>query len=84
MHVQSGCSDDVDYPSFDCTMEGLSMMNAELGDMNMGLDVDMNAYMQGLSMDIGNGFHFGRSPEWFYDVNGWAAGGNFESTGNGD
>ncbi len=84
MHVQRGCSDEADYPSFDCTMEGLSMMDAELGDMNMGLDVDMNAYMQGLSMDIGNGFHFGRSPEWFYDVNGWAAGGNFESTGNGN
>jgi hypothetical protein len=71
--VQSEFNNNTDFPSFDGTMEGLNMLDGDLGDMNMGIDVDVNAYMQGQSMDLGNGFHFGRSPEWFYDLSGWAA-----------
>ncbi|RYO36317.1 hypothetical protein AA0113_g5700 [Alternaria arborescens] len=81
--VQRGFSNVADFPSFDGTMEGMNMLDADLGDMNMGVDVDINAYMQGQPMDIGSGFHFGRSPEWFYDLNGWAGTGNPGNLGYG-
>jgi hypothetical protein len=71
-----------DFSAFDGTMEGLDMLN----DQGMGgavMDVDFNAYMQGQPMDTESGFHFGRSPEWFYDLNGWAATGNFGNAGAG-
>ncbi|KAF1829950.1 hypothetical protein BDW02DRAFT_650994 [Decorospora gaudefroyi] len=58
--------------------EGLSMLG-ELGCMSDmgGLDsVHLDAYMQGQPMDTGLACHFGRSPEWFCDVNGWAANSN--------
>jgi hypothetical protein len=77
----SGFSHDADFPSFDGTMEGLNMLDGNLGDIGMGMDVDMNAYMQGQPMDLGNGFHFGRSPEWFYNLNGWTATGSLGNLG---
>jgi hypothetical protein len=78
---QSGCNNDADFVSFDGTMDGLSMLDSHLGNENMGMDVDIDAYMQGLPMDLGNGFHFGRSPEWFFDLNGWATGCSFGEPG---
>jgi hypothetical protein len=80
-NVQSEFNNNTDFPSFDGTMEGLNMLQGDLGDMNMSMDVDVNAYMQGQSMDLGNGFHFGRSPEWFYDLSGWAATGSLGNLG---
>jgi hypothetical protein len=71
-----------DFSAFDGTMEGLDMLN-DLGMGGAGMDVDFNAYMQGQPMDTESGFHFGRSPEWFYDLNGWAATGNFGNAGAG-
>ncbi|KAI4650233.1 uncharacterized protein J4E79_009500 [Alternaria viburni] len=81
--AQSGCSNITDFPYFDGTMDGLSMLDSDLGDVNMGLDIDINAYMQGLPMDSVDGFYFGRSPEWFYDLDGWAAGSSFGNPGFG-
>jgi hypothetical protein len=71
-----------DFSAFDGTMEGLDMLN-DLGMGSVGMDVDFNAYMQGQPMDTESGFHFGRSPEWFYDLNSWAATGNFGNLGAG-
>ncbi|KAI4715204.1 hypothetical protein J4E89_000892 [Alternaria sp. Ai002NY15] len=81
--TQSGCSNSTDFPCYDGTMDGLSMLDSDLGDVNMGLDIDINAYMQGLPIDSRDGFHFGRSPEWFYDLDGWAAGSSFGNPGFG-
>ena len=64
-------------PTFGGSMNGLNMTDDGLGNMNMGMNLDLNEYMQGQGMDIGNGHHFARSPEWFYDLNGWAASGNY-------
>ncbi|KAF1842928.1 uncharacterized protein K460DRAFT_378199 [Cucurbitaria berberidis CBS 394.84] len=47
------------------------------------VDLDLNAYMQGQDMNIGHGYHFTRSPEWFYDLGGWAASGNYSMGYNG-
>ncbi|KAI4933126.1 hypothetical protein J4E85_003529 [Alternaria conjuncta] len=81
--AQTGSSNSTDFSCFDGTMDGLNMLDSDLGDVNMGLDIDINAYMQGLPMDSGDGFHFGRSPEWFYDLDGWAAGSSFGNPGFG-
>jgi hypothetical protein len=55
-----------------------------LGDVNGLMDVDLDAYLAGQSLNIsGGGYHFGRSPEWFYDLNGYAATGSYGNFGNG-
>lgn len=71
-------------PSFDA-MDGLNMMNAtDLSDLSGGLDMHLDAYMQGQeAMNTGNEYHFGRSPEWFYDLDAWASTGNFGHFGYG-
>ncbi|KAI4683852.1 uncharacterized protein J4E84_006691 [Alternaria hordeiaustralica] len=81
--AQTGSSNSTDFSCFDGTMDGLNMLDSDLGDVNTGFDIDINAYMQGLPMDSVDGFHFGRSPEWFYDLDGWAAGSSFGNPGYG-
>ncbi|CAO2653166.1 Nn.00g025770.m01.CDS01 [Neocucurbitaria sp. VM-36] len=70
-------------PTFGASTDGLDMPDYGLGDMNMDIDLDLSAYMQGQTMDTGNGHHFARSPEWFHDLNGWAGLGNYNAGYNG-
>ncbi|KAF2825006.1 hypothetical protein CC86DRAFT_353755 [Ophiobolus disseminans] len=59
--------------NIDGSMDGFDM----LGDLNGGMDIDLDAYLSGQILDPEtSGYHFGRSPEWFYDLNGWATSGN--------
>jgi hypothetical protein len=67
-------------------MGGLGMLADGLntGSLNSSMDIDLNAYMAEQSMDLGDaGYHFGRSPDWFYDLNGWAASGNYGNVNSG-
>jgi hypothetical protein len=60
-------------------VDGLDMLDGALGDLNGHFDLD--GYMQSQSMDPASyGNHFARSPEWFYNLNGYAAPGTW---GNG-
>lgn len=56
-------------------VEAFDLLEGDLNSMGMDMDLDLNAYMQGQSMDTGNAYHFGRSPEWFYELSGWATSG---------
>lgn len=59
----------IDGSILDGDMTGFDM----LGDLNGGMELDLDLYLSGQSLDPGtSGYHFGRSPEWFYDLNGWA------------
>ncbi|KAF2030610.1 hypothetical protein EK21DRAFT_111702 [Setomelanomma holmii] len=70
-----------DPSTMDSSIHGLGMLDNGLGDLNGIMDIDIDAYLAGQSLDPGgSGYHFGRSPERFYDLDGWAAAGNF---GNG-
>lgn len=61
------------------SINGSSMLGGGFGSFNNSLDMDLDAYMSGQTLSSESGdFHFGRSPEWFYDLSGWAAPG----TGN--
>jgi hypothetical protein len=60
-------------------IDDLDVLDGGLGDFNGHFDLD--SYMQGQSVDPANyGNHFARSPEWFYDLGGYAAPGGW---GNG-
>jgi hypothetical protein len=64
------------------SMNGLDMLGDGLGDLNGAMNLD--AYMAGQTadpMDYTN--HFARSPEWFYDLNGYAAPGIWGNGFNG-
>ncbi|KAJ4362006.1 hypothetical protein N0V83_010947 [Neocucurbitaria cava] len=82
--VAGGEHDGASLPTFSASIVGLDMLGGSgggLGDMNMDIDLDLSAYMQGQTMDTGNGGHnFARSPEWFYDLNGWAGFGNYNTS----
>ncbi|KAF2854033.1 hypothetical protein T440DRAFT_465056 [Plenodomus tracheiphilus IPT5] len=60
---------------------GLGEPNAlrALDEWNAGVDTDfdVNAYFMGESMNKDFDYHFGRSPDWFYDLSGWAGGDEF-------
>ena len=67
----------VDGSMLDGNMDGMDMLNDGLGSFNGGMEMDLDAYLSGQSLDPGtSGYHFGRSPEWFYDLNGWAMSGD--------
>ncbi|KAH7070442.1 hypothetical protein BKA63DRAFT_518443 [Paraphoma chrysanthemicola] len=62
-------------------MNGMDILGDGLDGLNGLMNMDLDAYLAGQTLDPGSSdYHFGRSPEWFYDLNGWAATGNF---GNG-
>jgi hypothetical protein len=74
-----GLNGDMSESVFSGSMDGMDMLGDGLGDFNGtgGLD----AYMTGQSLDpMSWGNHFARSPEWFYDMTGYAAPGTW---GNG-
>lgn len=52
--------------------DGGGGMMSGFGDLyaGMGMDLDLNAYLQGQSMGTDNDYHFGRSPDWFFDLFG--------------
>jgi hypothetical protein len=55
-------------------LDGSGVLGGGFVNFNNDMDIDLDAYMSGQSLSAGSGdFHFGRSPEWFYDLNGWAA-----------
>tara|TARA_R110002003_G_scaffold1005_3_gene21974 strand:+ start:9751 stop:11961 length:2211 start_codon:yes stop_codon:yes gene_type:complete len=73
----SDVSEPMDGSVADGSMNGLGILGDGLGGFNGLMDWDLDAYMAGQTLDPGgSGYHFGRSPEWFYDVNGWVAAGN--------
>lgn len=52
---------------------GASMLDGTIGGFDM-LDDGLDAYTDAPSMDsVDYSNHFSRSPEWFYDINGYAA-----------
>lgn len=55
---------------------GFDIFGHGSGSMDMDLDFDFNAYLQGQSLSTGSSNHFGRSPEWFYDLGNWPNMGN--------
>lgn len=72
----------------DVTEDELAALNSDgadcdvldsFGAMDSNMDLDLNAYLQGQNMSDGNGYHFARSPEWFFDLNEWAASGTSAS-----
>lgn len=60
-------------PTFEGGLEVWDMLDDGIGNMGMDMDLDFNAYLQGQSRGIDIDYHFGRSPEQFYNFNGWAA-----------
>jgi hypothetical protein len=54
-------------------IDGFDMLNDELYDLNSNLDLD--AYIDPLNYDN----HFARSPEWFYNMNEYAAPGSWSN-----
>jgi hypothetical protein len=72
----------LDESMLDGSMNGLDMLGDGLGNLNGAMNLD--AYMAGQTadpMDYTN--HFARSPEWFYDLNGYAAPGIWGNGFNG-
>ncbi|KAH7082142.1 hypothetical protein FB567DRAFT_530667 [Paraphoma chrysanthemicola] len=59
-------------------MNGMDLLGDGVDGLNGLMDMDLDAYLAGQTLDPGSSdYHFGRSPEWFYDLNGWAATGTF-------
>lgn len=54
-------------------LDNFNMLDGSLSNFSGDVDIDFNSYLGGTTMGMNNNpSHFGRSPEWFYDLNGWA------------
>jgi hypothetical protein len=62
---------DMNGNMLDGTMDGLDMLDDGFGNLNGAMDLD--AYMDAMNYTS----HFARSPEWFYDMNAYAAPNNW-------
>lgn len=75
---------DIEGASLDQSLDGsmldagMDMLGDELGELNGSFGLD--TYMEGQMLDpMGYSNHFSRSPEWFYDMNGYAGPRNWGS-----